>query len=396
MAESIKDRVAIIGMGSTKFGENFEMSFLDMAVEAAYEAYQDAGIDPKEVQAGWLGTFAPDQAGGFMGQAGSFLATAISLKDRPVTRVTNYCATGMEAIRNAAFAVAAGVFDIVIAVGCEKMRDVGPRESLIKQIITHGHPIIGKGQTAPGMFAMMATVHFKRFGTTKEDLAKVAVKNHYNGVRNPKAHFRKEIKLEQALKAPLISDPLGLFDCCPTTDGAAAAILTTPALAKQIKKNGEYILVKGMGLSVVTDTRYFEPGNEYTGFHATQNAAKLAYKDAGIKDPVKELDCAEVHDCFTITEILNYEDLGLCKKGEGGAFIREGRSALSGDMPVNTSGGLKSCGHPIGASGVRMTYEIYQQLLGRAGDRQIKDAELGLIHNLGGPGSVACVAIYGR
>lgn len=396
MAESIKDKVAIIGMGSTKFGENFDMSFLDMAVEAAYDAYQDAGIEPRDVQAGWLGVFSPDQAGGFLGQGGSFLASALALKDRPITRVTNFCATGMEAIRNAAYAVAAGVYDIVLVVGDEKMRDVGPRDSLIKQVITHGHPVIGKGITAPGMFAMMATVHMNKFGTTKEDLARVAVKNHYNGARNPKAHFRKEISIDQVLRAPMISDPLGLFDCCPTTDGAAAAILTRHELAKKIKKNGEYILIKGMGLSTTTDARYFEPGNDYTGFQATQNAAKLAYQEAGIKDPVKEIDCAEVHDCFTITEILNYEDLGFCRKGEGALFIREGRPALNGDMPVNTSGGLKSCGHPIGATGVRMTYEIYLQLLGKAGDRQIKGAEQGLIHNLGGPGSVACVTVYGR
>ena len=318
---SIKDKVAIVGMGCCKFGENWNQDLEDMAIEAAYEAFEDSGTDPKDIQAAWLGVFSPDQAGGFLGQAGSFLASALALKDIPITRVTNYCATGMEAIRNAAYAVAAGAYDIVLVVGDEKMRDVGPRDSLIKQIITQGHPVIGKGITAPGLFALMATVHMNKFGTTKEDMAKVAVKNHYNGARNPKAHFRKEISVEQVLKAPLISDPLGLYDCCPTTDGAAAAILTRPDIAKSIKKNGEYILIKGMGLSVTTDSRYFEPGNEYTGFQSTQNAAKLAYKEAGIKDPIKEIDCAEVHDCFTITEILNYEDMGFCKKGEGAAFI---------------------------------------------------------------------------
>lgn len=390
--DAIRDKAAIIGMGCTQFGVLQDLSYADQGVIAATEAMADAGVEPAQIEAAWLGCFEPNMGGSFPGYAGDFIADALGLKGIPTTRVSNWCATGMDAIRNATFAIAAGMYDLVLVVGNEKMRDVGSRESLIRQILVAGHPIAGKGLTAPGLFALVATRHFAEYGTTKEDLALVAVKNHYNGARHPKAMFRREITVDQVLSAPMITWPLGLYDCCPTSDGAAAAVLCRADLAREF--TDEYILIEAQALACVTSARYFRHQESLLGFEASQLAARDAYEQAGITDPVEAIDMAEVHDCFTITEILNYEDLGFCKKGEGAHFIRERRSALDGDFPVNPSGGLKCFGHPIGASGVRMTYIIYEQLLGRAGETQVKGAQRGLTHNLGGPGSVCAVGIY--
>jgi acetyl-CoA C-acetyltransferase len=306
--------------------------------------------------------------------------------------VANYCATGADAFRNACFAVAAGAYDLVLVVGAEKMRDVTARESLVGQLAETGHPVHGKGVTAPGMFALFATRYFDRFGIGRETLAKVAMKNHRHGSLNPKAHFQKEITLEQYFKAPMVADPLGLYDCCPQTDGAAAAVICRADLAPTFSK--EPILVKGLGLAnPVGDELAFDPESDFISFRATKEAATQAYEQAGVKDPFKEIDVAELHDCFTITELVTYEDLGFCQQGEGRTFIEEGVSSLEGELPINTSGGLKSCGHPIGASGLRMIGEITNQLRGRAGKRQVKDAKRGLVHNLGGLGAVASVIV---
>jgi acetyl-CoA C-acetyltransferase len=239
---------------------------------------------------------------------------------------------------------------------------------------------------------MAANRYFKTWGVTKEALAKVAVKNHHNGTMSPKAHFQMEVTEEQVLGAPLICSPLGLFDCCPTTDGAAAAVVCRREVAKALRPDP--ILVKGLGLAVTSGEPYLKPGFAYTGFPATRHAARSAYEQAGIT--ARDLDLAEVHDCFTITEILNYEDLGLCGPGEGWRYVAEGRAAIGGEVPVNPSGGLKSFGHPIGATGVRMIYEVCQQLWHKAGARQVAAAELGLAHNLGGPGAVGCVTVLGN
>jgi acetyl-CoA C-acetyltransferase len=230
------------------------------------------------------------------------------------------------------------------------------------------------------------------FGMGRETLAAVAVKNHRNGAKNEKAHLRSEITVEQVLKAPMIASPFGLFDCCPTTDGAAAAIVCRADLASKYKKAP--IKVKGAALCVETGRPYFDPTFDYLGFRSTQKAAAQAYAMAGVT--AQDIDFAEVHDCFTWTEISNTEDLGFCKKGEGGHLATEGRTAIEGDIPINPSGGLKSFGHPIGASGVRMIYECVTQLREEAGARQVKDAQLGLAHNVGGPGAVACVIVLGN
>lgn len=387
MTESIKDRVAIIGVGCTKFGDNFDLSYEEMAAEAAFLALKDAGIDVERVGAAWLGTFSPGQG---HGKASVSLADAIRLYNKPITRVENYCATGTDAFRNASMAVAAGIYDVALVLGVEKLKD-RPARGLVSE---GNHAYQHDGSTAPGVFALAATRYLDRFGIGRDALAKVAVKNHYNGSLNPKAHFQMEVTEEQVLKAPMVAYPFGLFDCCPTTDGAAAAIICRADMAERFRD--DYVLVKGLGLAVTTGRPWFQPGYDYTGFEATNTAAQEAYQMAGIKDPLKELDLAEVHDCFTWTELSNYEDLGFCNKGEGAHFIGEGRSSLEGDLPVNTSGGLKSSGHPIGASGVRMIYEVTTQLRGQAGARQVHDPKLGLVHNLGGPGSVACVVVLGQ
>ncbi len=377
---SLKDTVAVIGAGCCKFGENYHQSAEDMIVDAAHEAYADAGIEPSRIQAAWVGTMAS-------GSAGVALADPLKLFDIPITRVENYCASGMDAFRNACMAVAAGMYDVVLALGFEKLRDSGQRG--LGAAASHPHPVIGHGTTAPTLFALAANRYFRTYGIGKDALAKVAVKNHHNGTLNPKAHFRMEVTEDQVLGAPLICSPLGLFDCCPTTDGAAAVIVCRKDLAKQLRPDP--LTVRGIGLAVTSGEPYLKPNFAYTGFPATTLAAQSAYQQAGVA--VGDIDLAEVHDCFTITEILNYEDLGFCARGEGARFVAEGRAAIGGELPVNPSGGLKSSGHPIGATGIRMIYEVSQHLWNKAGARQVQGAEVGLAHNLGGPGAVGCVTI---
>jgi acetyl-CoA C-acetyltransferase len=378
---SIKDKIAVIGVGCSKFGENYNMSADDMIVEAVFEAYADAKIEPQEIQAAWVATLSS-------GISATTVADPLKLYNIPITRVENYCASGMDAFRNACFAVASGMYDVALVVGVEKLKDSGQRG-----LGAFGnHPVLAYGTTAPSLFAMAATRYMHKFGITKETLAQVAVKNHKNGCFSPKAHFQMEVTVDKVVKAPMISSPLGLFDCCPTTDGAAAAIICKKELAKKYRDDPVY--VKGLGLAVTSGKPYFKPGYDYLSFEATTLAAEMAYKQVGITNPRKEISFAEVHDCFTITEILVYEDLKFCKKGEGGEFIPV--ATLEGDLPVNPSGGLKSFGHPIGATGVRMIYELTLQLQGRAGKRQVKNPELGLAYNLGGPGAIGIVTILGN
>jgi acetyl-CoA C-acetyltransferase len=385
MKGALTDKIAIVGMGCTKFGENWDKSLFDMIVDAAYEAYQDAGVEVKDIQAAWFGNL-------YETCGGAWLADALKLDGKPITRVENYCATAMDALRNACFAVACGMYDLVLALGAEKLKDSGYVGLATAGM--RGHPVLGWGLTAPGSFALAATRHFARFGTTKEHLAKIAVKNHHNGTLCPKAHFQRAVTLEQVMNAPMIAWPLGLFDCCPVTDGAAAAIITRADLAR--KFTDEPIYIKAIGMSVDAGKPFLRPGFDYLHWPATVNAGLSAYQQAGIKNPLEEIDVAQVHDCFTITELLNYEDLGFCPKGEGKDYVDAGIFTLEGKLPVNTDGGLKSFGHPVGASGLRMIYELYNQLRGKAGARQVKDATRGLAHNLGGTPQICSVTIVGK
>ena len=386
--ESIKDKVAIIGVGCTKFGELWDKSPEDLIIEAAYEAYEDAGIDAGDIQAAWVGTLRT-------GEAGATLADPLKLRGIPITRVENWCSTGHEALRNAAFGVASGMYDVVLALGCEKLKDTGfPGLGVGRGT----NPVYQARATAPGYFANIATRYFHNQGWDIEQgktvLAKIAMKNHHNGTLSPKAHFRREVTIEDVLKAPMITSPLGLYDCCPTTDGAAAVILCRADLAKKFRPDPVYI--KGIGMSVDSMVPTQRPGFDYVSFEANRNAARQAYEQAGIKDPRKEIDLASVHDCFTITELVIYEDLGFALPGRGWEGVEAGTFTLEGDLPVNTDGGLKAFGHPVGASGLRTVYEVSKQLQGKADQRQVKNAERGLVHTLGGPAQVSCVAILGN
>jgi acetyl-CoA C-acetyltransferase len=393
--ESIKDKIAIIGMGCTKFGENWEQGAEDLLIEAAHEAFADAGVEAKDIQAAWLGNAEMPRRYGIPG--GALVADALKMRDIPVTRVENACATGHEALRNACFAVACGMYDLVLVLGVEKLKDTGFGGLGTGRGM---HPVLEFRRTAPGTFAFIATRYFYTYELSPEEgkelLAKIAVKNHHNGSLHPKAHLRREITLEQALNAPIIAWPLGLFDCCGNSDGAAAAIITRAERAKDFREDPVYL--KGIGLSMDAMLPMFRPGFDWLGFDATRNAARQAYEQAGITDPRRQIDVAAVHDCFTITELIIYEDLGFSPRGGAKEDINAGTFTLEGELPVNSDGGLKSFGHPIGASGLRMTYEIYKQLQGKAQlpRRQLKNPRLGLSHTLGGPPQVSCVAIFGN
>ena len=384
----IRDRVAIIGMGCTNFGERWDASAADLMVEAAYEAYSDAGIEPKDVQAAWLGTVSSFRTG-------QPLAEALKLDYIPITRVENACATATDAFRNASYAVAAGIYDIVLAVGVEKLKDSGFSGLAVPEApgsdVTPPTP-------PPSQFAMAATRYFHQYGISyeegKQTLARIAAKNHHNGTLNSRAHFQQEVSPEQVVNAPMIAWPLGLFDCCGVSDGAAAAIITTPEIARSFRR--DYVLVKALALSVGAFGT-IRSDWDFTHFPESVRASQSAYQEAGIVNPREELDLAMVHDCFTITELIIYEDLGFSPRGRGSDDVAAGTFTLEGELPVNTDGGLKCFGHPIGASGIRMIYEVYKQLQGKAEARQLKKADLGLTHNLGGrPGSFTCsVAIFG-
>ncbi|MCJ7807325.1 MAG: acetyl-CoA acetyltransferase [Dehalococcoidia bacterium] len=380
--ETIKDKVAIIGMGCSQFGENWDKSADDMIIDAVYEAYDDAGLGREDIQAVWVGT-------AFSGIGGICVSGPLKLDRIPITRVENFCATGMETIRNATYAIAAGVYDVVLCIGFEKLKDSG----LAGLPAGYTHPVLGVNVTAPGRWAMAATRYFQTYGIDpqegKKTLARISVKSHYNGARHPKAHLRKEVTIEQVLSAPIIAWPLGLFDCCGNTDGAAAAILTRADMAKSFRD--DYVLIKGIGLAIGPGLGKEDASYDYIHLPETEAAAKQAYEQAGITNPRKELDILELHDCFTISELLTLEAIGICPKGKAKEDIDAGTFTLTGELPVNADGGLKSFGHPIGASGLRECYEVYKQIQGKAelAERQLKDVKLGLSHNQGGhPGSL--------
>ncbi len=389
----MKDRVAVVGMGCTKFGERWDKEALDLAVDACYEAYEDAGVEPKDIQAIWLGH-------AYEGLTGTRLARALKLDYVPVTHVENLCCSGTDAFRNACYGVASGAYDMVMAVGMEKLKDNGQagQRSGIDPEVTSRTKIV---DPAPPNFALLATRYFHHYGLSYEEgkkiLAKIAVKNHHNGVLNPKAMLRKEITVEEVVKAPIVAYPLGLYDCCGISDGGAAAIITTPEIAGKLRK--DYVSVKA--LSIVCGAMQGTIRSDYDFVHIeeTVRASRMAYQELGIKDPRQEIHLAEVHDCFTITELLIYEDLGFSPRGKGPEDVLKGTFELDGELPVNTDGGLNTFGHPIGASGLRMIYEVYKQLQGKAGPRQLKKIDTGLVHNLGGapPGSqTVTITILGR
>jgi len=392
MVGSIKDRVAIIGMGCTQFGELWDKSRVDLIVDATQEAYKDAGVEQKDIQAAWFGNYYDST--GLTGQA---LAGPLRLQYIPVTRVENACATASDALRNASYAVAAGIYDLVLVVGAEKIKDQGLSGLAVRNLDFNG---LMFSMTMPGMFSMLATRYFDHYNIKPEDgkhmLAHVSWKSHKNGALSPKAHFRKEVSMDQIIKAPIIAWPLGLFDCCGVSDGCAAAIIVPAKDAKKYRPDPVYIKAAQMSVAPAdgsASTKY-----DYLHVESTVRAANAAYIEAGIKNPREEISMAEVHDCFSITEAVIMEDLQFSKRGHMRDDIESGFFDLDGKLPVQPDGGLKCFGHPIGASGLRMIYEMYKQLQGKADKRQIKNLNLGLTQNLGGqpPHCTIFCGIFGR
>lgn len=384
-------RVAVVGAGCTAFGEHFDRSYTDLAAEACRQALAEAGKSTNDVDAAWLGTAFPD-VGVYRGRSGMDLAESLGLSGIPITRVSNYCATGGDALRNAANALLAGEADVALAVGVEKQRDRPPQESIVKLMVETGHPFYQKGFTAAGTFAVFAVRRMHERGLTRGDLAAVSVKNHRYAAENPRAHHRKPVTAEQVLASPMVAWPLTLLDCCPTTDGAAAVVLVREEDARRFRSP---VLVAGVGFAVTSgwDDPFHDPRFDFIGFPAVRKAAEAAYAKAGIGNPLKELHVAEVHDCFSINELIAYEDLGLCPRGEAPGFLREGVTAAGGKLPVNLSGGLLSCGHPVGATGLRMVHDVVRQIQGAAGRSQVAGARQGLTQNIGGPGAVSFVSV---
>lgn len=398
MPQGIRDKVAILGMGCSKFGERFDMNAEDLMVEAYAEAVADAGIETREIDAAWLGTAIEEQ---HVGKSGVPLATALRLPYIPVTRVENYCASGTEAFRGAVYAVASGAADIALALGVEKLKDTG----------YGGLPQRGRGtlnnmtwpnSSAPGNFAQLAAAYRAKHGTAPADLktamAHISVKSHDNGARNPKAHLRNRITIDTVLKAPMIAEPLGLYDCCGVSDGSACAIVTTPEIARGRGKH-DLITVKALQLAVSNgqEAQYNAWDGSY--FATTRVASKRAYAEAGITSPREEVNLIEVHDCFSVTELVTMEDLHISPEGRAVFDVLDGFYDAAGTVPCQIDGGLKCFGHPIGASGIRMIYELYLQMQGRAGERQRNDLpRIGLTHNLGGfPHQNVCsISIIGR
>src|SRR6476469_1178306 len=392
-SHGIKDRVAIVGMGCTNFVEHWDKGLDDLTVEAADDAYASAGIDKDKVDAYWLGT-----AQG--GMSGITLARPLQLVDKPVTRVENFCATGSEALRQAAYAVASGAYDVAMAVGAEKVKDSGYAG-------LNAFPVPGDGTartlTAAAMFSMVAPAYGKKYGVDddelKQVLARIASKNHANGAKNPRAQFRREMSVEQICNSPRVAGALGILDCAGVADGAAAAIVVRAEDAHRYTDRPIY--VKALSFVAGNGAGLTDPEYDYTHFPEVEASVRDAYAQAGITDPRHELALAEIHDCFTPTELVLMEDLGFAERGTAWKEILAGTYDLGGELPINPDGGLKSFGHPVGASGLRMLFESWLQLRGEAGKRQIASVDRGrklaLTHNLGGaPGEcVSFVSVVG-
>lgn len=383
-------RVGIIGVGITSFGEFWEKGLRDLIVEAGTAAIKDAKLEGAAIDAGYVGSMSP---GRFIGQEhiGALVADYVGLTGIPATRVEAACASGGLALRQAYLSIKAGENKVVVAGGVEKMTDV----SVERAMVTLGGAgdqewELFHGATFPGLYALMARRHMLEYGTTEEQLAAVAVKNHKNGALNPKAQYQQEVTLKQVMKSSPVATPLKLLDCSPITDGAAVVILAEEETARKFCDNPVWIDAS----TQASDTLALHDRENLCQTKAAVIAGKQAYKQANVK--VSDIDFAEVHDCFTIAEIMAIEALGFCKIGDGGKITEEGKTALDGEIPVNTSGGLKAKGHPVGATGIAQAVEATLQLRGEADKRQVKDAKIGLIHNVGGSGATCTLHILRR
>lgn len=401
MASGIKDKVVIAGMGCSRFGERWSSGPDDLMIEAFEEALADSGLERDRIEAAWLGVFFDEQS---VGKSSLPLSMALRLPNVPTTRVENLCATGTEALRGAVYAVAAGACDIALAMGVEKLKDTG-FGGLPERTKGTFEDLYLPSSTAPGAFAQLANAYADKHGYSmaelKRAMAHISCKSHENATRNPKAHLRNRVTEQQVLDAPLISYPLGVLDCCGVSDGAACAIVTTPDIARGLGMR-DLVSVKALQLAPSNGVEMSHLSWDGTHTLTTPLAARRAYAEAGLNDPRGQIDLIEVHDCFSITELVLMEDLGLSNVGRAPHDVLDGRYDRDGAIPCQIDGGLKCFGHPIGATGLRMAYEIYLQLLGRAGDRQTRGRSgsgpsIGLTHNLGGiPNrNIASVSILG-
>jgi len=386
-----KPLVSIVSAGLSKFGKREGLYGRELYIEAASEAFERCpNLDPKkDIKAAFIGMMG--ESFEHQGHTAPTALDWVGLLPIQAFRTEGACGSSATAIRCGIFAILSGLADIVMVGGVEKMTHRATSDVTEYLAMACDFPFEQwNGLTFPGLFAMVATAHMHKYGTTEEQMALVAVKNHHHGAMNPKAHMQKEVSLEKAISSRVIAWPLKLYDCSLITDGASCLILTKPELAKKFTNAPVHIIGSGQA----SDTIGLYEREEFTTLKVGSLAGEEAYKMAGV-NPF-EIDVAEVHDCFTIAEVVAYEDLGFCKPGEGGNFIEEGQSQIGGKVAVNTSGGLKSKGHPVGATGTAQAYEIYLQLTGQAGKRQVKDAEIGLTHNVGGLGATGVVNIYKR
>ncbi|MHB1583820.1 MAG: acetyl-CoA acetyltransferase [Acidimicrobiales bacterium] len=393
-SHGVRDKVAIIGMGCTRFGEHFDRGLDDLLLEATDAALASAGVARGDVDAFWLGTAQS-------GMSGLLLSRPLHLVGKPVTRVENFCASGAESFRQAAYAVASGAYDVAMAVGAEKLKDSGYQGANAAPVPTDG---TNRTLTAAAMYSMIVPAYAARYGLSvaqvKEVCARIAAKNHRNGARNPRAQFRKEMTVEQLLAMPKVAGELSVFDCAGVGDGAAAALVVRAEDAHRYTDRPVY--VKALSFVAGNGDGLGDPAYDYTTFPEIVQCAEDAYAQAGVTDPRHELAMAEVHDCFTPTELVLMEDLGFCERGTAWKEVLAGTFELEGDLPVNPDGGLKSFGHPVGASGLRMMFEAWLQLRGEAPEerriRTLADRDLALTHNLGGyPGEmVSFISVLGR
>jgi acetyl-CoA C-acetyltransferase len=382
--------VAVIGLGKTAFGAFADRDLRSLAVEAGRKSMEDAHVSPSQIEAFYLGNFAGPS---FVGQnhLAPYIAGAMGITDVPCTRFEAACASSGSAFFHAVSGVAAGLYDLVLVGGVEKM--TSQPTAKVSEILAGAGDMGGEGRagaTFAALFAMIARRHMYQYGTTREQMAAVAVKNHANGAKNPLAHMRKVITLEAALKGKPISDPLTIYDCSLVSDGAAAVVIAPLERASEFTDKPVRIL----GVAQTSDQVALDQKEDITTFRAVKAAAEKAYKMAGVT--ARDIQFAEVHDCFTIAEIIAMEDLGFVNKGCGGPYVLEGRTCLKGERPVNTSGGLKSKGHPVGATGVGQICDVAQQIRGEAEERQVERNSLGLAQNLGGSGATAVVTILGK
>jgi len=379
-------RVAIVGVGYTKFGEQWERSLRDLSTEAGAFALADSKLDGKDIQALYVGNMS---AGRFIGQEhlGALAADHAGLTPIPATRFEAACASGALAFKNACIAIESGRHDVIMAAGAEKMTDLKGTDAIATLMGAGDQEWESSiGLTFTGLYALIARRHMARYGTTREQMAMVSVNNHKNGILNERAQFRYDVTVDQVLKSPMISDPLTLLDCSPITDGAAAVILASEDVARKLE-NPIWVL----STQQATDALALHDRASLTELNATRVAARKAYQETGLGH--KDIDIAEVHDCFSINEIIALEDLGFCEKGQGGRFVEEGRMARGGEIPTNTTGGLKSVGHPVGATGIRQLADLTMQLRGNYGPMQVSGVNIGLALNIGGSGATAVVSI---